>query len=59
MWSLLDHPNILQFYGVNDEMFGSSIPVLISPSMSQGHVTEYIQTQVVSQGLLWKLVRIS
>ncbi|KAJ3479249.1 hypothetical protein NLI96_g9192 [Meripilus lineatus] len=55
MWSLLDHPNILQFYGVNDEMFGSSIPVLISPSMSQGHVTEYIQTQVVSQGLLWKL----
>ena len=57
IWSHLNHPNILPFYGINDKLFVVGVPVLISPLLSRGNVVEYLETQEVSHDLLWKLVR--
>ncbi|KAL0577836.1 hypothetical protein V5O48_004164, partial [Marasmius crinis-equi] len=42
LWTQLDHPNVLPFYGVNTELFGRLSFCLVSPWMSNGSVTQYL-----------------
>ncbi|KAJ7132597.1 kinase-like domain-containing protein, partial [Mycena epipterygia] len=41
-WARLDHPNILPFLGVNEEMFHPSF-CLISPWMDNGNVMSFLE----------------
>ncbi|KAJ7596241.1 kinase-like domain-containing protein [Mycena floridula] len=43
IWKQLDHPNILPFFGVSEDIFPPSL-CLISPWISNGNLIDYIRT---------------
>lgn len=58
MWSLLDNPSVLPFYGINNHLFGQvDIPGLISPFLDNGTLRVYIEKQEAIDALIWRLVR--
>ncbi|KAJ3479247.1 hypothetical protein NLI96_g9194 [Meripilus lineatus] len=55
-WCLLDHPNVLPFYGVRDDPSDpNGIPHMISPLSSKGNVLHYLREVVPSEKLVWRL----
>ncbi|KAJ3475308.1 hypothetical protein NLI96_g11922 [Meripilus lineatus] len=68
VWSLLDHQNILPFYGIGNDLFDVPDPsvgqtvtdftTLISPFMGNKNLSEYLRTQdgAAPDALTWKLL---
>ena len=54
-WKLLDHPHILKFYGVSDELFADTL-CMISPWMPHGNLLQYISSVGFVQSDVLRLV---
>ncbi len=44
MWSHLDHPNLLSFYGIYQVEERLGCVCLVSPWMENGNINEYLET---------------
>ena len=54
-WKLLDHPHILKFYGVSEELFADTF-CMISPWMPHGSLLQYISSVGFVQSDVLRLV---